>query len=457
MILRDLIKFALSNLWRGKLRSLLTILGVSIGVAALIAMVSFGSGLQKTFFDEFSDLELFNTVRITPTRVDLSTIFSLSRRTVKNIAQLDTKKPVILTDSVLQKVKEAVHSLVPNALVYPEIIFPSRVTFDTMETIVMTEALPAAMAGVAGYREIRVGKFFDSDSSYDAVVSEILLTRIGLRSPEEALGKHIKLTTVSLDAQKVMQLALNPIQLAVGLPVAENSYDFRIVGVLSSDIQKLSSGFRLIIPIATSEKISRLNFLSTIELLRNNEQSAGYQAIIVRASSQKECERLKAVAEALGLSAISFTDQFEEFKKLFIVFEFALAVIGTVALVVATLGITNTMVMSIVERYREIGIMKAVGAADREIRKIFFVESAVVGFIGGIIGIVLGKLATAAINTLVNFYITSQTGTRIEFFHFPLWLILSTEVFSIVISLVAGLYPAYRAMRIDPVEALRYQ
>lgn len=91
MILRDLIKFALSNLWRGKLRSLLTILGVSIGVAALIAMVSFGSGLQKTFSDEFSDLELFNTVRITPTRVDLSTIFSLSKRTVKNIAQLDKK------------------------------------------------------------------------------------------------------------------------------------------------------------------------------------------------------------------------------------------------------------------------------------------------------------------------------------------------------------------------------
>jgi putative ABC transport system permease protein len=326
-----------------------------------------------------------------------------------------------------------------------------------METIVMTEALPAAMAGVAGYREIRVGKFFDSDSSHDVVVSEILLTRIGIRSPEEALGKHIKLTTVSLDAQKVMQLALNPIQLAVGLPVTENSYDFRIVGVLSSDIQKLSSGFRLIIPIATSEKISRLNFLSTIELLRNNEQSAGYQAIIVRASNQKECERLKAVAEALGLNATSFTDQFEEFKKLFIVFEFALAVIGTVALVVATLGITNTMVMSIVERYREIGIMKAVGAADHEIRKIFFVESVVIGFIGGIIGIVLGKLATAAINLLVNLYIASQTGTRIEFFHFPLWLMLSAVIFSMVISLIAGLYPAYRAMRIDPVEALRYQ
>ncbi len=457
MTLSDLIKFALSNLWREKLRSLLTILGVSIGVAALMAMVSFGSGLQKTFSDEFNDLELFNTVRITPTRVDLSTIFSLSKRTVKNLAQPDTKNPIVLTDSVLQKVKAVVRHIAPNALIYPEIIFPSRVTFDTMETVVMTEALPAAMANVAGYREIRVGKFFESDSSHDVVVSEILLTRIGIRSPEAALGKHIKLTTVSLDAQRVMQLALNPMQFGMGLPVAEKSYDFRIVGVLSNDIQKLSSGFRLIMPIATSEKISRLNFLSTIELLRKNEQSAGYQAIIVRATSQKECEALKAAMETLGLNATSFTDQFEEFKKLFIVFEFALAVIGTVALVVATLGITNTMVMSIMERYREIGIMKATGAADREIRKIFFVESVVIGFIGGIGGIVLGKLATAAINMLVNLYIASQTGTRIEFFHFPLWLMLSAVIFSMVISLIAGLYPAYRAMRIDPVEALRYQ
>lgn len=457
MTFSDLVQFALGNLRREKLRSLLTILGVSIGVAALMAMVAFGSGLQKTFSDEFNDLELFNTVRITPTRVDLSTIFSLSKRSVKNLGQPDAKNPVVLTDSVLQTVKDIVRAISPNALIYPEVIFPTRVTIDTMETIVMTEALPAAIANVAGYREIHVGKFFESDSSHDVVVSEILLTRIGIRNPEAALGKPIKVATISLDAEKMMRLAAMPAQLGFGLPIAEKSYDFRIVGVLSSDIQKLSSGFRLIIPIETSEKISRLNFLSTIELLRKNEQSAGYQAIIVRAGSQKECEAIKSAMDAVGLNATSFTDQFEEFKKLFIVFEFALAVIGTVALVVATLGITNTMVMSIMERYREIGIMKATGAGDGDVRKIFFVESAVIGFLGGIGGIVLGKLATAGINALVNLYIVSQTGARIDFFHFPLWLVLSAVGFSIVVSLVAGLYPANRAARIDPVEALRYQ
>ncbi|MCS7211069.1 MAG: FtsX-like permease family protein [Chloroherpetonaceae bacterium] len=451
----DLVKFAIGNLRRAPLRSLLTILGVAIGTAALVAMVSFGSGLQKTFSDEFSDLELFNTVRITPTRVDLSTIFTLSRRTVRNLQQPEERNQIILTDSVLQRVRDIVQSLAPNALVYPEIIFPCKVIVDTMETIVMAEALPAAIAKVAGYREIRIGKFFESDTASDVVISEILLTRIGIRNPQAAIGKLIKLTTIALDAQKLLTSPL-PI-FSAGLPIAERSYDFRIGGVLSSDIQKLSSGFRLILPIETSAKISRLNFLSTIELLRRNEQSAGYQAIIIRASNQKECEAIAAAMNAIGLNATSFTDQFEEFKKLFLLFDLALAVIGTVALVVATLGIANTMVMSVMERYREIGIMKAIGAGDDDIRKIFFVESAVIGFLGSVAGLVIGQLATEGINALVNWYVSSQTGTRIDFFYFPLWLVLSAIGFAVFISLVAGFYPARRAARIQPVEALRYQ
>lgn len=451
----DLVKFALGNLRRAPLRSLLTILGVAIGTAALLSMVSFGSGLQKTFADEFSDLELFNTVRITPTRVDLSTIFTLSKRTVRNLQQPDNQNSIVLTDSVLQCVRKLVQPTAPQALVYPEIIFPCKVILDSMETVVMAEALPAAIAQVAGYREIRVGKFFDSDTARDVVVSEILLTRIGIRNPHDAIGKPIRLTTISLDAQKLLASPL-PI-FGTGLPISEQSYEFRIAGVLSSNIQKLSSGFRLILPLETSKRISRLNFLSTIELLRKNEQSAGYQAIIVRASNQKECDAIAAAMSAIGLNSTSFTDQFAEFKKLFLLFDLALAVIGTVALVVATLGIANTMIMSIMERYREIGVMKAIGASNDDIRKIFVVESGVIGFLGGLAGLAIGHLATDGINALVNWYVASQTGTRIDFFHFPLWLVLSAIGFAVLISLVAGLYPANRAAHIQPVEALRYQ
>jgi putative ABC transport system permease protein len=453
----DLLKFALANLRRAKLRTGLTTLGVAIGTAALMAMVSYGSGLQKTFSDEFSDLELFNTIRLTPSKVDLSTILSFSKKTVKTVGSNDPKKEIVLTDSVLERVRTISQLIAPNAIVYPEVIFPCKVIFDTLETVVMTEALPAALNTVAGYRDIRYGSFFASDSSSDVVVSEILLNRLGFKTPEEAVGKTIKLVTISLDAQSLMNATMLPAQFGSGLPITETAYDFRIGGVLSQDIQKLSSGFRLIMPIQTSASVRRLNFLSTIELLRQNEQKSGYQAIIVRATNQKETEALKAALEAIGLNPTSFTDQFEEFKKLFLLFDLALAVIGTIALVVATLGITNTMIMSIMERYREIGIMKAVGAGDGDVRKIFFVESAAIGLLGGIGGVVIGRIAAEIVSALANIYVSNQAGVKLNFFHFPLWLILSAVVFSVAVSLLAGYYPANRAAKIEPVEALRYQ
>jgi putative ABC transport system permease protein len=341
--------------------------------------------------------------------------------------------------------------------VYPEIIFPCRLALDTLDTPVLTEALPASMGKTAGYNQIRYGSFFESDSSKEVVVSEILLNRIGVKNPQDALGKTITLTTVTLDIRKLMTLPSMAFGVGGGLPIAERKYQFRIGGIMDKDIQKLSSGLRLIMPIATAEGLERLNFMSTIDLLRRTEQRDGYQAIVVRVGSPKEAEAMKDALQKIKLNATSFADEFEEFKRLFILFDMALAVVGTIALVVATLGITNTMIMSIMERYREIGIMKAVGANDSDVRLIILVESAVIGFFGGVLGLLLGKLGTMGVNALANYYVQKQAGTELAFFHFPSWLVISAIVFSILISMIAGLYPANRAARIEPVEALKYQ
>jgi putative ABC transport system permease protein len=133
-----------------------------------------------------------------------------------------------------------------------------------------------------------------------------------------------------------------------------------------------------------------------------------------------------------------------------------LTLIGSIALAVSSLGIVNTMVMSILERTREIGIMKAIGASDNDIRRIFLIEAAVIGFIGGLIGIALGWLVGRAINIGANIYIRNQGGTPGTFFSMPLWLIASALGFSIALSLIAGSYPASRAARLDPIQALRH-
>jgi len=113
-------------------------------------------------------------------------------------------------------------------------------------------------------------------------------------------------------------------------------------------------------------------------------------------------------------------------------------------------------VMSILERTREIGIMKAIGGSDADVRRIFLIEASVIGVLGGVAGLVLGWVVGRVINFGANQYIVSQGGTAANLFSLPVWLIASALGFSIVVSLAAGVYPASRAARLDPIQALRH-
>ncbi len=114
------------------------------------------------------------------------------------------------------------------------------------------------------------------------------------------------------------------------------------------------------------------------------------------------------------------------------------------------------MVMSILERTREIGVMKAIGGSDGDIRRIFLVESSIIGLLGGVVGIFLGWLVGKIINFGANIYIQRQGGTAGELFFIPWWLVGCGIGFAILVSLVAGSYPAARAARVDPIKALRH-
>ena len=146
----------------------------------------------------------------------------------------------------------------------------------------------------------------------------------------------------------------------------------------------------------------------------------------------------------------------EEIKTGFLFLDMILAAVGMIAIVVAALGIINTMLMSILERTREIGIMKSIGGSEGEIKIIFFVEAASIGLFGAIFGLGLGWLVTRIANAVMNSQLRPQDLPSVDLFSFPLWLMLGAIAFSILISLAAGLYPAIRAANIDPVKALRH-
>jgi ABC-type antimicrobial peptide transport system permease subunit len=125
---------------------------------------------------------------------------------------------------------------------------------------------------------------------------------------------------------------------------------------------------------------------------------------------------------------------------------------------VASLGIVNTLVMAVLERRREIGIMKALGASDGDVKRIFFVEAGCMGMFGGALGASLGWLIGRAINLGTNIYLETWVDTKPQnFWYVPLWLALAAIGFSVVVSLSAGLYPASRAAKLDPVQALRHE
>jgi putative ABC transport system permease protein len=142
-------------------------------------------------------------------------------------------------------------------------------------------------------------------------------------------------------------------------------------------------------------------------------------------------------------------------RRGFLVFDAMVGVIGFIAMVVASLGIVNTMVMSILERTREIGILKSLGAEDGQIRQLFLVETALIGLIGSLLGLLLGWVISRIASVVVKRIMTAQEVPPLDLFHLPFLLVLGAIAFGIGVSLAAGLYPAARAARVDPVQALR--
>jgi len=168
----------------------------------------------------------------------------------------------------------------------------------------------------------------------------------------------------------------------------------------------------------------------------------------------------KAVKDSigtLGYRAFSFAEQFEEMQRFMIYYYLGLGVIGLIALVTASLGIINTLVMSITERRREIGILKSLGAGERDIRRLYLVESGVMGAAGSAVGIVVGWVGTKVVAAIIKVLMEREDMPVFDPFALPLWLVVLALSFGLFVSLIAGLYPAARAARVDPVEALRYE
>jgi putative ABC transport system permease protein len=451
MKFRDAVEFSLASLRKRRLRTFLTASGVMIGIGALVSMISFGTGLQKNVTDAFKASDLFTTVLVLPAGPELP---SRDPDRPGRTANSAGRSHAVLDDAAVAEIAR-----IPGVrLAYPDVNFPAMVGLGEKEEFRLIQVVPAAIAA-SGALQIGWGKAYAADNEEGVVVSQSLLRRLGKVEPGAAVGQKLRITSVSIDLGKLASLDLAALFSGRGFPVATESYDFPIVGVTSvsafgggpSPVQN-----EVLIPPGPARRIKRLPMTSIWDLFRMRDGQLGYSTVSVKLESLRDLERVKSRVGDMGYTTFALADQFEQVTKGFYFMDMVLAAVGMIAIVVAALGIVNTMVMSILERYREIGVMKAVGAGDGDVKRIFFFESAAIGLLGGAGGCVLGWAVSLVINRIVNFYTARQGLPFIDYFAFPVWIFAGALGFALLVSLVSGIYPARRAARVDPVVALRH-
>jgi len=450
MRISDYIEQSFSNLRKKKLRTFLTTFGVVIGIGALVSMFAFGKGMQKKLTDTFNELELFNYI----------SVYTRSGRNAEVKPSVDpntdgeNNRPApVLDEKFLLSLAEV--EGVEWAL--PEIRFPALIRLAGQEEFSLVQVLPADICQ-AGFVKLRAGEFYTSDNEQSLIISDSLLRRLDVKDPDTAVGRQIEVSTLTIDfGLSNLQNVISFLR-GTGLPLSRQNYKFNIAGVtermgMSGPMPVRSNVF---IPHGTSEKMKKISITSISDVFQSVRQSRGYSAVGIKLTSTKYVEPVKKRLEDMGFETFAMLDQLEEIKTGFHFVDMFLFAVGMIGISVAALGIINTMAMSILERYKEIGIMKAVGASNRDVKKIFFFESGVIGFMGGLFGLGLGWLVSNIINLVINSFAAKQGVPQMNYFSFPWWLCIGAIVFSVLISLLAGVYPTLRAAKVDPVVALRH-
>ena len=231
----------------------------------------------------------------------------------------------------------------------------------------------------------------------------------------------------------------------------------KIVGIVSSEPNRgLRQGRTpVFLPLALAESLDMVQAGELWSTLRPSETKT-YIALIVRVAKSKAVAQVEEDIKKQGFSTFSILDASKGITRFFTFLDLFLGIFGSLALAVASLGIVNTLVMAILERRREIGIMKALGASDGDVKRIFFFEAGSMGLLGGALGAGLGWTIGRVINFATNIYLQRQDIKPENFWVIPPWLVGAALAFSMFVSLFAGLYPASRAAKLDPVQALRH-
>jgi putative ABC transport system permease protein len=466
----DMAELAVRNLRESILRNSLTTVGISVGVASLVAMLSLGIGLQQLAGRRLHKSGLFDTVVVTSRR-DLHGF---------NRDQEENGPPPADSPTLNEAARQKIAQL-PNVLeAYPDIRFITELRYEDKPYLTMMAGLPFSAKNNDAFDGMQ-GSFFSSETAPEVILqksfAEQLLGKTPKAGSEEAsvaelakplLGKQLTMryaertvtpATDTTDKIGPANSAETTNSAGTAYSVISREETLKIVGVcdLDPDSMRGQARARIFLPLKLAQN---LHVMQPSDLRDSTNMASGtpaYTTVEVRVKSPTQVQPVEDAIKKMGFNTFSIVDATRSLRQFFAVLDLFLGIFGSLALAVASIGIINTLVMAILERRREIGIMKAIGASDGDVKGLFFAEAGVMGVFGGVVGVALGWTIGRVINLGTNVYLKRQHFPPEQIWFVPWWLVIGAIGFAIVVSLLSGLYPASRAARLDPVQALRYE
>ncbi len=443
----DTFRTALTNLRRQKLRTALTVFAVFIGALSVTVMLTLVTSAQ-----DFATSQATSNGQDRQIAVTSQPDVKFREALMGNGANQGESSAFVISDQVATDV-----AAIPGVDGVVRLLFPQvfdHVTVGGQEHRLEGGVVVYEPSDLVGHTML-AGRWVDAagGDGRAIAISSSQAKSWGFSDPATAVGKTVDLVTRDWYQGTGSP---EPPPGDGGGQSGPTTFTAKIVGVTDqSDDNVINPSWTWAKELSTQREWNRTNNGPSTSTIVSTIPTQGYGALIAVTGSTDEVDRIARDVRSLGAGTAVAKDEIDDQKKAFQIIGFVLGGIGAIALLVAAIGVVNTMVMSILERTREIGVMRAVGASRSTVRRLFTLEAALLGFLGGVVGVVIAYGVAALANPLVNDQLSKSGLTSRDIISVPPFLGIAVIVVTTIIGILAGLYPAARAARMDPVAALR--